>query len=142
MVPQRYEQDKSLGIWVSKQRALHKTNKFRLDRKRILDGIEFAWKADDAYRNFKPDDKLWHEEHQKLVKFKGKNGHCMVPRSYEQDKTLGRWVSTQRKYHNKNIVRPDRKGLLDETGFAWKAVSLAAPSVRGVAIGSFYALGR
>jgi hypothetical protein len=42
MVPQSYEQDKSLGRWVSKQQTLHKNNKLGLDRKRILEEIGFA----------------------------------------------------------------------------------------------------
>jgi hypothetical protein len=68
----------------------------------------------------------------------------MVPKGYEQDKSLGRWVVTQRIYYNKML--PDRKELLDEMGFVWKAVALAARSsttnVRILVIGSFHALGR
>jgi hypothetical protein len=43
MVPHRYEQDKSLGKWVSKQRNIYKNNKLGLDRQRILEEIGFAW---------------------------------------------------------------------------------------------------
>jgi hypothetical protein len=50
----------------------------------------------------------------------------MVRRRYEQDKSLGRWVHQQRTDHNKNKIRQDRKRLLDEIGFAWKADTLAA----------------
>jgi hypothetical protein len=43
-------------------------------------------------------------------------------------------------------MRPHRKRILDEIGFAWKAHTLAAPSsamnVRGLVIGSSRALGR
>jgi uncharacterized protein YbgA (DUF1722 family) len=113
MVPQRYERDKSLGIWVAKQRNLHVNNKIRQDRKRILDEIEFVWKADH--------DKLWHQQYKKLVEFKRKKGHCLVPQRYEQDKSLGQWVSHQRNHHVNNFIRRDRKILLDEIGFAWKA---------------------
>jgi hypothetical protein len=52
----------------------------------------------------------------------------MVPFSYEQDKSLGRWVDTQRTYHNNNKLRLDRKELLDEIGFVWKAVAARARS--------------
>jgi hypothetical protein len=95
MVPRRYEQDKSLGEWVSKQRKVHNNNTIRLDRKRILDQIGFAWKADAAHQ-FKPDDKLWLQQHEKLVEYKRINGNCKVPRRYEQDKSLGEWVTKQR----------------------------------------------
>jgi hypothetical protein len=66
----------------------------------------------------------------------------MVPQKYEQDKSLGRWVSTQRKYQKTNKIRLDRKRILDEIGFAWTACTLAAPSspmnVRGLVIRSFH----
>jgi hypothetical protein len=75
---------------VSKQRSFHKNNKLRPDRERILDEIGFAWTV-DAYRNFKPDDKLWHQQYEKLVEFKRKTGHCIVPSKYKKDKSLGQW---------------------------------------------------
>jgi hypothetical protein len=77
-----------------------------------------------------------------LFEFKRKSGHCMVPGAYEQDKSLGQWVNTQRRNHNKNTMRPDRKELLDKIGFAWKYITLAARAsttdVRGLVIVSFH----
>jgi hypothetical protein len=144
VVPDGYEHDKSLGRWVSKQRKNHKNNKIRPDRKRILDEIEFVWKDEGTGYNFKPDDKLWHQQHEKLVEFKRKMGHCKVPQQYEQDKSLGRWVATQRTFHKDDKLRLDRKELLDNIGFAWKAYALAAPSpptsVRRLVIRSFSTL--
>jgi hypothetical protein len=62
----------------------------------------------------------------------------MVPFKYEQDKSLGQWVNTQRRSHNKNTMRPDRKELLNKIGFAWKYTTLAARAsttdVRGLVI--------
>jgi hypothetical protein len=119
MVPFAYEQDKSLGIWVSNQRR--KRNKMRPDRKKLLDKIGFAWK-DDGDHNFNQFyDKLWHQYYEKLVEFKRKNGNCLVPFAYEQDASLGNWVFDQRKKHKNNKLRLDRKELLDEIGFDWKA---------------------
>jgi hypothetical protein len=52
-----------------------------------------------------------------------------VSREYGQDKSLGLWVMHQRTNHAKNKMRPDRKELLDQIGFAWKkAATLAARS--------------
>jgi hypothetical protein len=137
MVPQSYEHDKSLGQWVSNQRVIHNKNNLGLDRKERLDEIGFAWKADRAH-TFKPDDKLWHRQYEKLVEFKRKSGHCMVPNKYQQDKSLGIWVKTQRRNHNKNEMRPDRKELLDKVGFARKYIALATRAsntdVRGLVI--------
>jgi hypothetical protein len=86
LVPKRYEQDKSLGAWVSDQRSNHINNKLRLDRKRLLDQIGFTWKD---ISGFKPDDKRWNVQYEQLVEFKRKNGHCLVPKRYEEDKSLG-----------------------------------------------------
>jgi hypothetical protein len=44
----------------------------------------------------------------------------MVPRSYEQDKPLGNWVYTQRKYNGNHKLGIDRKRILNEIGFTWK----------------------
>jgi hypothetical protein len=45
LVPSKYEQDKSLGLWVNAQRKSHKNNKLRLDRKELLEQIGFTWNA-------------------------------------------------------------------------------------------------
>jgi hypothetical protein len=145
MVTQRYEVDKSLGPWVNKQRSYYNNNKLRFDRKRLLDEIGFAWNCESRH-NFNQQDKLWHQQYEKLVECKRKRGHCMVPCVYEQDKPLGTWVSNQRRTHNNGKMRPDRKELLDEIGFAWKADVLAARAsttdVRVLVISSFHPLQR
>jgi uncharacterized protein YbgA (DUF1722 family) len=120
MVPFKYEQDKSLGNWVGKQRNILVNNKMRSDRKELLDEIGFDWKA-DADHNLIQNDKLWHQQHEKLVEFKRKTGHCMVPRSHKENKSLGKWVNKQRNNHNNNKMRLDRKRILNEIGFAWNA---------------------
>jgi hypothetical protein len=143
-VPRSYELDKTLGQWVNDQRKTHTKNKLRLDRKDLLDEIVFAWKDDADDGTFKPDDKLWRQQYEKLLEYKRNKGHCMVPARYEQDPSLGMWVARQRNFHNNNKMRPDRKELLDELNFVWKADTVAtrssATKVRGLAIGSFYAL--
>jgi hypothetical protein len=122
-VPTRYEQDKSLGDWVSKQRRNHFNNTMRLDRKRLLDEVGFVWKV-QGDRNIDINDKVWHQQYEKLVEFKRKKGHCLVPRrKYEQDRSLAKWVSHQRNHHKNNKLRLDRKKLLDEIEFVWKAVT-------------------
>jgi Helicase associated domain len=39
----------------------------------------------------------WEHMFDRLVDFKEKNGHCLVPNRYSQDPSLGAWVSTQRR---------------------------------------------
>jgi hypothetical protein len=137
MVPRRYEQNKSLGIWVTTQRTIHNNTTMRLDRKMLLDEIGFVWKPDRAL-TYKKDDKLWHQQYEKVVEFKRNKGHCMVPRRYQQDKSLGMWVGKQRSRHANNKMLPNRMELLDKLGFAWKCDTVATRSsttdVRGLAI--------
>jgi uncharacterized protein YbgA (DUF1722 family) len=116
LVQGRYEQDKPLGTWVCTQRVGR--NKIRQDRKELLDELGFVWEFGRAHN-----DKNWNQQYEKLVEFKRKNGHCILPRMYEQDKSLGSWVSTQRKLQKKNAMRQDHKELLDELGFVWRIKS-------------------
>jgi hypothetical protein len=55
---------------------------------------------------------------------------------YEQDKSLGHWVDTQRRNHVINKMRLDRKRILDEIGFVWnvraRAVRSSTTDVRGL----------
>jgi hypothetical protein len=111
-----YEQDKSLGQWVATQRNHHVNNKLRLDRKGILDEIGFAWKAHIDNEN----DKLWHQQYEKLVELKREKGHCLVPRKHDQHKSLEQWVRKQRYCYFHNKIRLDREELLDEIEFVWK----------------------
>jgi hypothetical protein len=62
----------------------------------------------------------WNKQYEKLVAFKQKNGHCIVPQRYQADMSLGKWVDTQRQMHANNTIRPGRKDLLDQLdGFVW-----------------------
>jgi hypothetical protein len=129
MMPQRsYEQQKkSLGRWVDNQRSEHKNNKIRLDRKGLLDEIGFAWKFEGPQHR---QQKLWHQQHVQLVEFKRKNGHCIVPKRYKQDKSLGMWVSTQRSHHNNNKLRPDQRNFWTKSGLLGTFVPVQSALLR------------
>jgi hypothetical protein len=103
MVPLTDKQEKVMGYWVSRQRSIYKNNKMRVDRKNRLDEIGFAWTS-------------WSKQYEKMVEFKRKHGHCMMPSSNCE---LGRWVSRQRNLYTKGAMLQHRKDLLDEQGFVW-----------------------
>jgi hypothetical protein len=137
MVPRVYKEEASFGYWVANQRAAHANKKMRLDRKGLLDEIGFVWRvvksapaprSDKDQQWNKQHDKQWNKQYEKLVEFQGKNGHCRVSATYEEDMSLGNWVRYQQRLHVNNKLRLERKGLLDEIGFVWKARTLAAPS--------------
>jgi hypothetical protein len=72
-------------------------------------------------------DEQWKKQYEHLVEFKRKNGHCIVSTCKNAgNKPLGIWVRTQSKRQANNVMRRDRKELLDEIGFVWKADNLAA----------------
>jgi hypothetical protein len=73
--------------------------KMRLDRKELLNEIGFVWS--------KLDDRELCRQYKKLVEFQQKHEHCRVPFMYKEDESFCTWVSTQRKHHKKNKMRPD-----------------------------------
>ena len=126
-VPCKYKEDVSLGHWVRTQRDVCTHNKLTQDRKDKLDEIGFVWKVDrTTAARVIAEDKKWHQQYKRLVEFKRKNGHCIVPQGYEQEKYLGNWVASQRAFHTSNRLRQYRKYKLDEIGFVWKIDNLAA----------------
>jgi hypothetical protein len=70
--------------------------------------------------------KRWNKQYEKLVKFKRKRGHCIVPKRYPQDLSLGKWVGTQRSNHAKNTMPQARTNLLNKLGFVWKVFGTVA----------------
>jgi hypothetical protein len=112
------EQDAQLGNWVMTQRRKYHDETLRSDRKLKLETIGFVWKVRKAYvYDTVLLDRKWHQNYQKLVEFHKKHGHSLVPKHYEEDRSLGAWVCRQRDSHTNNMLRPDRKCLLDTLGF-------------------------
>ena len=114
-VPNRYEIDSQLGMWVSHQRRLYNTNELPEERINQLNSIDFVWNARDA---------RWMEMYARLVAYKEKHNSTCVPRSstnvpvrYKQNPQLGEWVSTQRLVFKKNTLSTQRVQLLDSIGF-------------------------
>ncbi|GAX10341.1 hypothetical protein FisN_3Lh548 [Fistulifera solaris] len=64
-------------------------------------------------------DKTWMEVYQKLQTFHQANGHCRVPKSYE-DNSLAVWVLNQRSIQRAGKMRQDREQLLNDLGFIWR----------------------
>ena len=71
----------------------------------------------------------WDSTFDRLTVFKEKHGHCLVPNRYDEDRSLGAWVSTQRRNykimhsgnsdHASTILTAERARKLDEIGFVW-----------------------
>ena len=70
-------------------------------------------------------DKKWNALFEKLLEFKKKNNHTMVPQVYKDDPNLGRWVHYQRVEYwllmaeGKGKITPQRIARLNSIGFEW-----------------------
>jgi hypothetical protein len=64
-------------------------------------GNTFMSESDDLQKEFNLEKvssmAQWHVMFDRLKKFKEQNGHCLVPNRYREDRSLGSWVSTQRR---------------------------------------------
>eukprot|EP00977_Amphora_coffeiformis_P023995 scaffold14974_cov195-Amphora_coffeaeformis.AAC.2 len=126
-VPQKYEPNTALGIWVNKMRMEKKRydddERSALNEEKIkaLEAIDFTWAKQKGGA-------LWDAKFRDLVKYKAENGHCNVPTKFTEDTSLGRWVSTQRKQYKemmegkRSLMTEERARKLTEIGFKWNAM--------------------
>lgn len=61
----------------------------------------------------------WDTYFGKLVAFKERFGHCNVEAYWEEDASLGSWVSAQRTRRTKGALTDQQVARLDEVGFVW-----------------------
>ena len=96
-----------LGWWVAAQRSGAKT--ISAERRRRLNALGFVWDIPEY---------AWENGFAALTKFKGREGHCLVPRfHFEGNYSLGPWVSVQR--DKRKTVSAERKRRLNKIGFIW-----------------------
>ena len=71
----------------------------------------------------------WESMFARLIEFKEEHGHCLVPNRFEEDRSLGAWVSTQRRHyklmfskdadHGSTPLTKERIQKLQDVGFVW-----------------------
>lgn len=69
----------------------------------------------------------WERMFVRLLAFREKHGHCLVPNRYTPDQSLGAWVSTQRRQFKMmtsgdkeaTLMNPERASRLNALGFVW-----------------------
>ena len=114
LVPKRYNDDPKLGIWVSTQRKAYNNDELFPKRLALLNSIGFALKG---VVGGKVDNEKWMNMFQKLSAYKKQHKNTVVPKQYNKDPTLGRWVSKQRHFYNYNELHPERLALLNSIDF-------------------------
>ena len=107
-VPISPKERADLGSWVSSQRHLRREGKLSKDRLRRLDKVGFVW---DLWID------KWEQMYAALVEYKKVHGTCMVPSS--KNPQLHNWVATQRSYHRRRLLSPERRQRLTAIGFQW-----------------------
>jgi len=135
--PDATAQDLGLQQWASTQRALHKKDLLRTDRKEKLDTAGFLWHCNsnnagacniETFRRAsglssnlgqRRDDK-WFANFKRLRAFHREHNHFLVPCQYEPDPGLGIWVSNQRSMYNRGILPANRSKLLNDVGFVFQ----------------------
>jgi superfamily II DNA or RNA helicase len=116
LVPTSYTADDGyeLGRWVAVQRNFQKDGTLESARRARLDILTgWSWSGREA---------MWEEGFQHLLNYGHRNGDFLVPAAYktDDDYPLGQWVTTQRQFHIKGTLGPDRDQRLRElTGWTW-----------------------
>lgn len=100
--------DPELGNWIRNQRALHKRNVLKEDRKRKLDAF-FDW-------NIRHQDS-WDVMFNKLKDFRAQTGHTYLKENKEIDMKLANWCCTQRAKLEKQTLSKKRVQRLESIGF-------------------------
>mmetsp|Transcript_486 Transcript_486/g.1154 ORF Transcript_486/g.1154 Transcript_486/m.1154 type:complete len:324 (+) Transcript_486:112-1083(+) len=121
-VPQNYEQNKQLGMWVRTQKQQYKllqegkANHLSNARIELLNQLGFEWTG-------KKRSQFWDDRYQELKEYHRKNdGSTRVPEHYPEAPQLNTWVSLQRrqlklaKEGKKNNLTENRIRLLEELG--------------------------
>lgn len=111
-----------LEQWVNKQRMQKRKrdngqkSSLTDHRVKLLDEAGFQWAKHKG-------DVSWDQHYQELNEFYLQNGHCNVPTKYPENKSLGRWVSTQRSQMKKwkrgsySLMTNERYEKLCKLGF-------------------------
>jgi superfamily II DNA or RNA helicase len=116
-VPGIWKQDRSLRSWVQHQRKLKTKGQLSPEHIRRLDALGFIWDTNRVQK--------WGAMYSRLRTYKKRHGDCNVPQGWEQDRSLGLWVGTQRQRKAKGRLSSERILRLKTLGFAWAKVAAA-----------------
>jgi len=112
LVPRYHKENgQNLGVWLATLEQSMKDGKLdSFHEIKLLDaGVILRWKNRDA---------LWGEMFQLLLRFKEREGHCIVPTDHEEnERNLGIWVSLQRRKKVHGNMKASREERLQEAGF-------------------------
>lgn len=117
LVPTKHEEEgKKLGKWVAKMRRRRRLGKLDPSEEKKLSEIGMIWAVDRTGAR----DKKWNEMFALLLRYKEREGDCLVHDSHQEEgKTLGRWVTRQRRRRKQGLMPSYRESQLIEAGMVW-----------------------
>ena len=119
------EKHKELYVWCCNQRQQYRqlmelgSSSLTSERVSLLKSIGFLGQSASVQKN------SWNERLEELKEYKRQYGHTNVPRRYNRNHKLGRWVDTQRtsyrllKLGKSSPLTQDRIDMLNDIGFEW-----------------------
>ena len=122
IVPRGYVENPKLASWVAEQRKQYKLMKdgkqssISSNRIKLLEGIGFAWNAQEA---------AWMRRLTDLKRFWNENGHGNVSLNDLQYPKLGLWIKEQRRHYSlmkqgkPTHMTDERVAHLESIGFCW-----------------------
>jgi hypothetical protein len=110
-VPIGWDTDKSLGLWVMRQRKMYLTGKILEYRKWRLNELGFVWQVKTSYNA------QWESFYGQLVSFHAEHGHCNVP---GKEAKLVSWIERQRLSKKRKILSAERESMLNKLKFVWE----------------------
>lgn len=112
-----WDEDSSLGVWVSNQRTKYIKGTLSNERIKRLEEIGFVW----DYQSLKKE-QTWMIWYQKLESFKKIHGHCQVLKRDTKNQKLASWVWIQRQRKRgtyKDKLSDNQIKMLESLGFIW-----------------------
>jgi len=116
-VPNEWKKNKSLGLWVNKQRE--RKDQMASWRVELLNTLGFTWRIKSRIP--------WEDHYELLVDFKKNNGHLRVPSQDKNYSRLSKWTIVQRKRYRQGVLTPKRISLLELIGFDWQPTAKHLP---------------
>jgi hypothetical protein len=122
-IPLKYPENPKLGRFVNAMRTARNSGKLTGERIAKLDAVGFVWSSSRTSK-LEGDgiSEAWRARFEELRTFEASHGDCDVPTRWPENPQLGAWVSMQRELKKRGALQPKRIELLEDLGFAWRAI--------------------
>jgi len=112
---EEFPEGNKVGRWINKQRVLYNQGRLSQERTILLERAGFPWS--------KKNRASWSTHYEHLLQFRKDNPNRWPTQTEEHadGNKLGRWVNYQRVLFGQGRLPEDRKNLLNQIGFEWRA---------------------